>query len=378
MAGKIKKEQLSPQSLDLRGGIPDLVTESQLGQVGQRVLAKVDGVLYEYYHQEDLIQAERLIKKMEAEIGWFEKVSTHAPSVGSFYESLLSSAISEICPGELSVGTGFVYDLVKRRTSPQIDVMIYSSGKKAPIYKRREFIVVDSSSVVACVEVKKTLSSSTINAVLKKFLNSNLGAPSLQIRGAQRLHLYAFQSKMKTQTVAQKVFMAVQEFVNSTWAKTESGLDARLIVKHIVLPEVYLFDRSEYVVTHCSPVTESTVKVGVSILSSEGKSSFGEFLSSVISRPGDYIMPMSLLTHPLKEVIEENTFEKEFMLWTEFSISKLIETFPADEEYIKNKKVDSIDVIGALISSSLTKLSGKSIIEVEKSEGFLWQKADHV
>ena len=123
------------------------------------------------------ILGDRLSRRVKADQARFERLINHAPSVGAFYESLLKDLLNEIKPATLSIGTGFVYDYEEETHSPQLDIIVYNESRRAALYRKGDFIVVERAEVVSVAEVKKTLTLTELRAVIKKTINCRFGTP---------------------------------------------------------------------------------------------------------------------------------------------------------------------------------------------------------
>ena len=77
------------------------VVFNQMPPTGTRCFIEINGLQHEYYHDDDLFIVQRFVNKLKAEIGWFEKISKHAPTLADFYEHLIHSVIQEVLPSSL-------------------------------------------------------------------------------------------------------------------------------------------------------------------------------------------------------------------------------------------------------------------------------------
>lgn len=110
-------------------------------------------------------------------------LSKHSPSEGALCEALLRQYLRDILPRQYSVDTGFIRGIptpaenkkgksVLTVSSPQIDILIHDSMSFAPIYRFGDVVVVLPESVVAVIEVKKRLTSSTLKDALDNVLRT--------------------------------------------------------------------------------------------------------------------------------------------------------------------------------------------------------------
>jgi hypothetical protein len=119
---------------DLVSPVPDQVVDSQHPAIGQALLYELDGFLHHINLADSLFLASRASRRVRAECQWFEKVISHGPSVGTFYESLLTTTISELLPSRYKVGSGFVYDTQRQSHSKQMDILVYDDSTVAHRY----------------------------------------------------------------------------------------------------------------------------------------------------------------------------------------------------------------------------------------------------
>lgn len=359
---------------DLKNKIPEDVVKNQSPPFGERIHLLIDGLLHEYFHDDDLFIVKRLVNKMRSELGWFETISSHGPSVGDFYEALLKSSLHEIIPSSLKVGTGFIYDSECRFTSPQIDLIIYKDSEKPPIYKRSDFVIIDSKSVVSCTEVKKTLTTSILKTVIRNYINSNLGMSPLAPRGIQFLNIFTFYSKISIEKIASIILNELTNFLNQTEVETKGGNKGYLFLEHLVLPNVFFLDRTGFISTNCFPISETQLKIVISINRSslEGHS-LGEFLVSARSFQSEQkISEKNFLTYPLIMPEKQLALSKEISVWKKFTMDDLIELYPVEIGILQKISTKDKRPYGAYISSSITNLSGIKLHDLEKSNGFKW------
>lgn len=89
----------------------------------------------------------------------------HGPSEGGFRETLTREFLSGQLPGRLRVSTGFVkFGTVVSR---QIDVLIWDQHSYAPLFESGDFVVIEPEACRAVIEVKTTLSASSLRSSLE-------------------------------------------------------------------------------------------------------------------------------------------------------------------------------------------------------------------
>ncbi len=107
----------------------------------------------------------------------------HRPSEGTFCEDLLRAFLRETLPKRFGVDTGFILGTktsVPWRTgkkpewhqkevtaSPQIDVIVHDIIEYSPVLRSGEFVIVLPDAVRAAIEVKKTLTSGSLERALQ-------------------------------------------------------------------------------------------------------------------------------------------------------------------------------------------------------------------
>jgi hypothetical protein len=102
---------------NLERPLSTVVLKNQAAPTGQHVLFESDGVLHFYPHVNQFPVSVRFDKRLRAELEWVEGFTSHAPSVGTHYEKILSDLIAELLPSTVKIGTGFVYDSLRETSS---------------------------------------------------------------------------------------------------------------------------------------------------------------------------------------------------------------------------------------------------------------------
>ncbi len=304
---------------------------------------------------------------------WFERISNHPPSVGDFYEALLKSSIIEVLPAQMKIGAGFVYDVNTRLTSPQVDILIYDDSEIPVLYRRGEFVVISSESVISCIEVKKTLTLDLLEKVISKSINLNLGTSPGSISGVQFMHLFVFNCSVKIDSIKKRILKVISNYLNYFHTKTKGGDNVKFFCNHIVLPRVYFLDSNEYLESNyeIGPNYEIFVELSVFRSSTSGHS-LGEFLSSVTSNiNGPEIWSRNFLAFPLIEVIESHKIDIEMSLTKKYSIKELLDIFPNEENFINERNKMSKRPYGVLISSAID-LSKTTLLKLENSNKIFW------
>ncbi len=361
-------------SMDLIGPVTDTLIKNQSEDTGEKTLLKINGLFHEYSHDSDLFIADRLANKMRAEIGWFEKITNHGPSVGDFYEYLVQSALEEVLPDNLRLGTGFIYDSLKRLVSSQIDLIIYTDQEKAPIYKRGNFVVIDSKQVISCIEIKKTLTGAVLKKLIAATINANLGTSPLAMNGVQFLNIFAFSSKVSIEKVGNIIFSEIESHLSKFRSTTKSGKNANACIMHLVLPRIYFFDRTGYLTVHCKINSQCLCDISVSVCASslEGHS-LGEFIVSSLSikKNEQDLNERNFLTYPL--VMSKSTKKiSDIHLYKKISMSEIELNFPNDLLLIRNLINAGKKPYGMLVPAGLDINNFKNISNLLKIKGVAW------
>lgn len=92
-------------------------------------------------------------------------------SSGVFREGILRNFLTSILPQSVSVDTGFIYGFDQVQNSNQIDILIWDSARYAPVYRTREFVIVQPEAVIAAIAVKTTLDKRSLVESLGNLLS---------------------------------------------------------------------------------------------------------------------------------------------------------------------------------------------------------------
>lgn len=90
----------------------------------------------------------------------------HWGEEGRYKEIILMNMLKRLLPNHLSVGTGFVVDLLDRLTN-QIDIIIYDN-RFPLIFSEGDFVVCSNQHVVGIIEVKTKIYINQIDSIFKK------------------------------------------------------------------------------------------------------------------------------------------------------------------------------------------------------------------
>lgn len=359
---------------DLVAPVAHQVVESQHPPIGQALLYEVDGFLHHINLADDLFLASRASRKVRAECQWFEKLIAHGPSIGTFYESLLSSTISELLPSRYKVGSGFVYDTQRQAHSKQIDIMVYDDETLAPLYRRDTFVVVPSSRVKTVAEVKKTLKHSHLRELITATFSKNLGTNG-SIAGLQYLPIFAFDAKGSTeshfQTIKQVLLGALKPFSS----KTNGGLDVTFGMRHLVLPRVYYLNREEWIGCNLRRDKSGSYRIELVIsATTDQNDGLSLFLDDMIPSESDtQSVEKNFLSHQfLGPPIKTESFAHDIVLYREVGMAELIARFPHDKDKLRALRIEGMRPVGANIVNHVAWSAITSLEALMLTPGFQW------
>lgn len=89
-----------------------------------------------------------------------ERLISHYPSIGRYREHILRDFLAEHLPKQYDVDMGFIHS--EDGDEKQCDILVYDSQKYYVLFRYREFVIVQPSSVSAVIEVKKSLPRSEL------------------------------------------------------------------------------------------------------------------------------------------------------------------------------------------------------------------------
>ena len=165
---------MKKRKLDLKRPVPKVV-DSQSEKACGQLLYKQDGLYARASLRDNFFQWERASRRLKAESDWFEKIVPHAPSVGSFYESIIKALLKEQLPDRFHLGHGFIYSTHQESASKQLDLIVYENATSTPLVKVDDFVVVVPSAVRAVAEIKKTLELKDLDSLVRDTMYSNFG-----------------------------------------------------------------------------------------------------------------------------------------------------------------------------------------------------------
>lgn len=329
--------------LDLRAKINKAVLDNQGRPSGNAILSEVNGCLHLYHHDEDLFIGERFSRRLHAEQGWFEKLVAHAPTVGTFYEDALRELVREVLPGQLKIGTGFIFDTDRRCHSRQLDILVYNDSQEAPLYRRGQFVVIPPKLAVAQSEVKKTLTLADVRTIIRTSANSYFGDHPADPPGCHRLNIFSYSSRSKTDRIFDVVVETLAKHILSFRSETISGKDVRLGVYSFVLPQFFFFDRDSCIETRLRAQEDGLF---FDCIVSEVKASLNDGLNEYLyqmtasHRPRRRFDERDFRTYPLQNIEREITVAPSVYLVKKVPMLDLIERFPTDAQKIRSFRVN--------------------------------------
>jgi len=109
--------------------------------------------------------------ELQSKVSRLDKIigSRHWLSVGTYKESILKDMILGKIPKKYEVGTGFVMSMKggTKKLSRQIDILIWDSNSKSPIFRDGEFVVIPPEACRCAIEVKSTLTHASLKEAIE-------------------------------------------------------------------------------------------------------------------------------------------------------------------------------------------------------------------
>lgn len=136
--------------------------------------------------------------------------------VGEHCEVLLRNAIRRHLPPSLAMGKGYIHGARKGPAGiercPELDIVVYDQERFAPLFSMGDFVILHPDSVVAAIQVKRTLDANT----LAKAVN-NVVAAKQHVRDTSRLN---------SSSNTERMFGAVVTYEEGIDKKSENELSA--------------------------------------------------------------------------------------------------------------------------------------------------------
>jgi hypothetical protein len=116
-------------------------------------------------HQIDFCRGVALV--LQGESLKAQSYVTHSHSLGTLREKMVRNFIRHETPERCRVETGFIRNLQSGDVSRQCDLLIHDPTDLPPLYRWEDFVVVDTSSARAVVEIKSFLNQDEFNGLLQ-------------------------------------------------------------------------------------------------------------------------------------------------------------------------------------------------------------------
>ncbi|MFO1144153.1 MAG: DUF6602 domain-containing protein [Amaricoccus sp.] len=339
-------------------------------------LSEANGILEARIFDPDLFIGERQSRRLRAEVGWFEKLVRHAPTVGSFYEDALRGLLSEHLGGDISIGTGFIFDELTRSASKQFDIISFHNSE-APLYKAGNFFVINPAIVHSLIEVKKTLTSKLLRELVVNTFNVFSGWNRELPSNAQRLYIFAYKCIMSNESIMRAMKAGIEKAMQDLSPEAQSGGKVRVGQIGVTIPCLFLLDRNRYFLTELigHPKLETGYEVRISEFQSHSDDSLPELIASVRSgmlKPHGEIST-NLLTPPYRKKITSQHMEDPILLCRRVSMRELAEVyFPSERERIASFRYEGMRAYGAMLSSRHDLPSIGSFSKFCSIEDILW------
>jgi hypothetical protein len=114
-------------------------------------------------------------------------IKRHNPTIGVLTEEVLRSFLKKHLPSLVTVSQGFVQS-IDGKISKQCDIIIYDSLAYAPVYQAGNIAIIPSDAVIALIEVKTKIDSTTFHEVINYF-------KSFDFMPNASTHLFIFEGK---------------------------------------------------------------------------------------------------------------------------------------------------------------------------------------
>ena len=321
---------------------------------GKEWLLEVDGCLHVYHHEDDLFLGDRLVRRLRAEQGWFEKLTSHAPTVGTFYEDALRDVLNEVLPANFKSGTGFVFKPQTKTHSKQIDILIYDDSRAAPLYRRGNFVIVIPASGAAYSEVKKTLRPSDLRELIHVFSQSRLGTHIGDVPGCHRIVIFTYGSKSTTDRLFEHAIETLKAHTRDFCGMTNAGLEANFPMYNIVLPQIYFLDRGQCIETRLIAEPDGWFKLVAAKNNTGSDNGVNAYIDQMLAgcKTAGAFDERNYRTLPLRNLGEEIIIASGLRVMQKRSLIELKNCFPAEEKRIREFRVEGKRPHTALIPSS--------------------------
>jgi hypothetical protein len=330
------------------------------------------GLLSKHYWSNDNFLAERFHRKITSETDWFEKIIKHAPTVGGFYENLIRTTLKEFAPSSNKIGTGFVFDSSRHKHGKQIDVLIYDDSDRSVIYRSDNFVVINPSSVISAIEVKKTLNSTNLKDVVRSTFYNNLGGGSNKYSNVQKIKVFAFALSCKKETICNALVDILEQCVETLKVGTENGL-AMLPITYCSLPDVHFLDENFYLETSVVKKESGHFSLKVTAIHASQTGSLGVFLESVVREKRNNTGPQehSYFSNPIKPIPDTYDVKGEFVLVDIINFPVILDIFSNFEQLLLDFRYQGLKPLSLHVPKGVDISSYESPIEFFKLSGSL-------
>jgi hypothetical protein len=117
------------------------------------------------FHNDDFCRAIAMVLQGESKKA--ATYVTHAASLGTLREKMVSNFVRHETPERFRVETGLIRNHARNLTSCQCDLLVHDPWWMAPIYRYEDFVVVKHTAAKAVVEVKSNLYEDDFERLLK-------------------------------------------------------------------------------------------------------------------------------------------------------------------------------------------------------------------
>ncbi|MCT9263216.1 hypothetical protein NYW84_12550 [Acinetobacter junii] len=135
----------------------------------------------------------------------------HAPTAGTYRETLLQNTLKKHLPERYHVATGFIYGVEK-----QIDILIYDKVDYAPIFRETDLVIVPPESVRAVIEVKTNITHENLRSALELL---NLASHVDDVNPPFFKGIFAFE----TQLTEESLYRNVADFYSDLAAMSQGA-----------------------------------------------------------------------------------------------------------------------------------------------------------
>ena len=293
-----------------------------------------DGILRSFPVYEDLFMGERNCRRLRAELGWFEKLINHAPSIGTFYEDSLRAILAEEIPAKFKIGTGFIFDPQTRRHTKQLDILIYNDSEAPPLYKRGNFVIITPDMAISQSEVKKTLTLKDTRNLINSVFYSNFGQARSDICGYGELLIFCYSSNSKIEKIIETIHTEISKIARHSFVKNTDGKELYNNIYNIVLCNFYFFDRNIFIRCMLEKNKEGNfiVKIfGVNYSFDNSLNDYIESMSRYSKNSNSYFrLP------PFRRVILQRTVECPIRLRRQIAMAQLLEIYRNEADLVRS------------------------------------------